>query len=248
MEGSILVIRNDYKIDSGFQTELEINYQLHIVENTQFALDVIDDHYIDIFIFMSDEHIEISTEAFLNNLLNANRSIITPVVFVSKNSNEELQKRINLSCNWYFLLYPIDFEDLKFVLKQIENTLEFFEKSITLEKDGFEYEYRVKDISRIERSGNRKITVFGMHTLDDLATELEFTYRSSLEKFLVEFGVDKKIKQAHQSWLVNVSKIREVRPTTMELVLDDGTIVPSSRKFIGQFYKKKSRKKGMDDA
>jgi len=121
--------------------------------------------------------------------------------------------------------------------KKIANFLD--DKAIKIRKNRHLYTYKVKDISRIYRTRDKYINIYSRNPVT-LAEEVEEFYcEFSLPSFLKFHGIEKYMKQAQQSWLVNVSEVKIVNSTDMELVLWDGNIVPTSSKYIKNFYEKK---------
>lgn len=245
--GRILMIQNNYSIEPELQKQLEEKYLVHTTLDSKEATNMIDETYFDIFIIMLDDHIDNSTWFFLDELRTI-QDVHTPVVFMIQAPSDDLQSALYRNGSWSAIPQTINHQDFMVAIsEQIRIAYKICDKIITLEKDGYRYPYRVRDISYIERSGDRKITVYGSHMVDPLETKVEFSYSPGLDKFLVDFGIEREIKQAHQSWLVNTSKVRKARTADMKLILDDGTIIPTSRKHISKFQKKKLKKKGRDD-
>ena len=237
--GSILFVKNNYEIDSELLKRLEKDYKTYVAIDTWAGLDIISEQHIDTFIFMSDNHIEKSTQNFLKELY-TERSQLTPIIFVSEKPDKALQSKINKSNSWYFTPYPIHHEDFIEIVKNsmVMATL-LDDKSIILKKSGHEYHYNIRDISRIQRSKDKHIKVYSRNAETGIKNTEEFFYNYPLHKFSKHHNIEKQIKQAHQSWLVNASKVKEIRVADTELVLTDGTVVPTSRKYINNFRKRK---------
>lgn len=235
--GSILIVQNDYKINLELLELLEKEYHIYVAEDVWEGLNLIEEHYIDTFVMMLDRHIGEEIKRFLKELWK-NRSKHTPIVFIAEKPSEELHLHLYKNSSWYFTEYPINYEDfISIIAHSMELADILNDKGIVLKSNRHLYLYKVKNISRIERSKNRYINIYS-HNPTMLTEEVQtFYYPGTLQKFLKEYDVEKQIKQAHQSWLVNISDIKEVRITDLELVLMNGTIIPTSKKFIHNFRK-----------
>jgi len=236
--GSILIIQNSYEIDQDLLELLEKAYQVHTASDTWEGLNIIDEYHIDIFVIISNDHIEASTKDFLKELWKK-RSKHTPVVFISEKPSENLQFSLYKNSSWYFAEYPINHEAFISIINhamELVNILD--DQSIMLKKNRYLYPYKVKNISRIERTRNRYIKIYSRNPITLVEEQKEFFYPDPLHEFSKRHGVEKQIKQAQQSWLVNVSDIKEIRTTDMELVLVGGAVVPTSSKFIDNFRNK----------
>jgi len=240
--GSILIIKNSYEIDPKLLELLEAEHQVYIESETWGGLDVIDEHHIDVFVVMSDDHVELSIWEFLK-AAREGRSRFTPIIFISKQQNDVLQSEINKRGSWYFLLFPVNQEDF---LTIVEDSMEMVgmldEKTIILEKSGHAYPYKVKDISRVERTPKRRIKIYSQKPGTNEEEEEEFFFDEPLEEFIKIHGIGTQIKKAYQSFLVNASHVKEVRKVDKELVLRNGVVVPTSKKFIDNFVLKTSKK------
>jgi len=237
--GSILFVKNNYEIDSELLKQLEKDYRIYVAIDTWDGLDIISDHHIDTFIFMSDNHIEKSVQNFLKELY-MERSQLTPIIFISEKPSEILQLKINKSSSWCFTPYPIHHKDFIEIIKSSMKMATFLnDRTIALKKSGHEYHYSVRNISRVQRSRDRYVKVYSRDSETDIEDVEEFFYDHPLHKFSKHHDIEKQIKQAHQSWLVNASKVKEIRVADTELVLTDGTVVPTSRKYINNFRKRK---------
>ena len=242
--GSILFIKNNYEIDPELLKQLEKDYKTYIVIDTWEGLDIISDHHIDTFIFMSDNHIEKSTHEFLDEL-HKERTKFTPIIFISKQPNDDLHKNLYENSSWNFISYPINHEKFIRMIKNSMAMADFLDdRIIVLEKSGHEYRYNIRNISRIQRSRDRHIKIYSRNSETGIEDAEEFFYDHPLHKFPKHHGIQKQIKQAYQSWLVNTSNVKEVRITDTELVLNNGVVVPTSRKYITNFRKEKPKKRG----
>lgn len=241
--GSILIIQNNYEIEEELQKKIKTVCNLYIAQDVWEGLDIIEEHYVDAFAIISEEHIEKATWEFLNEL-RKNRSKFTNIIFISATPSKELQVHLFKNNTWCFIPLPIVHDDFMSMVKNAIEMANFFDdKSIILRKNHHDYRYQVKNILKIERSKNRYIKIY---TWDPLAPqtgkEEEFFYDAPLYEFIEEHGIEKQFKQAYQSWLVNEAKIVEIRRSDLELVLADGSVVPTSKKFINNFSKGKNRK------
>ena len=233
--GSILIITNNYEIDPELLELLEKEYRIHIASDTWDGLNIIDEHHIDTFAIMSNDYIEKSIMDLLIELA-ASRSIATPVIFISENPRETLQSKVNKSGSWYLIEYPLNHGDFMTMIRNtmiIANALN--DRSITIRKKRIPYTYKVRNISRIKRTKDRYIKIYSRNPITLIEEEEEFFYEFPLPEFLKEYGIEKEIKQAQQSWLVNASEIKEVRKADMELVLANGIVIPTSKKYINNF-------------
>jgi len=235
----ILIIKNNHDLDVELQRQLEESYQIHLAKDAFEGQTIINKNYIDVSIIISDNHIEEDTWSFIK-MLHVEQSELSPIIFISNEVSKELQAHLCVTYGWFFTSSPIEHEILmEIISKAMEIAQVINEKSIRLKKKkghSFAYKYKLKDISRIERSRDRTIKIYASNSF--YGEELEFFYPFPLQEFLVEHGIEKEFKQAHQSWLVNVSHVRKIFLTDLKLILADGTVVPSSRKFIGQFKEK----------
>ena len=236
--GSILIIKNNYEVDPELLKLLKQSYKVHLAEDAWHGQDILSENYIDVSIIASDDHIEKSTWDFINEL-HRDRLETTPIIFISKKLNEQLSTELLERGGWFFLSYPIDKEKFLAILKnqamamaQVYNT-----KGIILKKSRESYHYKIKDISRIERTTSKSIAVytFNSHTLEE--TKKEFRYEFSLVGFLKLHNIENFFTQASQSCLVNTAEVEVVKGSTMELVLRCGASVPVSRNYIKNFRK-----------
>ena len=237
--GSILIIHNDYDIDPALQKILKQEYTVHVAQDTWEGLDIIDENHIDIFVIMSNNHFETTIENFLKELRKI-RSDVTPIIFISKKSTEALNLEILKNGGWYFIEYPIDNQAFLIMIKnamKIANALD--DRMILLKKKRHTYPYQVKNIIRIQRSRDRYIKVYSRNILTHIEETEEFFYDAPLSNFPIEHGIEKQLKQAYQSWLVNISEIKKINEPDMELEMINGTKVPLSRKYSENFGIKK---------
>lgn len=242
--GSVLIIKNNYEIDLKLLKQLEKSDKIYMAVDAWEGLDIIDEHYIDIFVILSINPIEKSTWEFLSELYNS-RSRITPIIFVAEQPSENLQSEINKNGNWYFIKYPLHHQDFISIIKNamlIANVLD--DKGFVLTKDGLPYAYQIKHISRIERNKHRYIKIYHRNPLSQIEETEEFPYKKSLDYFLEEYHLTKYIKQASQSWLVSVAEVKEIRTVNnkKELILTNGTVIPTSRIYLKNFQKKRTKK------
>jgi len=239
---SILIIEKNYKFDPQLQVKLEKENRLYFAKDIHDAIEIIEEHYIDIFVIMSETHIDLPTEKFLQTLYET-RPIITPIIFIAENPDETLYSKVSQTGGWYLLKFPIDRHDFLNVVQNITEIANLIEvKNIQILKNGAVFPYSIKDIIRIERSRNKHINVFS-HGLKPGTEEVnEFFYAPPLAQFISDHNLGRWVKKAHQSWLVKVSEIKEVRPTEMVLILKNGKVIPTSRRHINTFRPKKTKK------
>ena len=236
--GSILIIKNNYELQPEVLERLEKVYKVYVVEDTWGGLDTIDEHHIDIFAIMLDDYIEASTQDFLKEL-NKSRSRFTPVIFIAKVSNEQLKSVCYKRSSRYLTSHPIHHEELMLIIKDaMEIAVLLDDKSIVLEKVGHQCHYKVRDISRIERSRNRTIKVYSRNPDSQMDESEEFHFDAPLAEFPKQHGIEKYLEKPHQSWLVNKSHVRSVRTADMEIDLAHGIAVPANKAYIKKFKKK----------
>jgi len=242
MIGSILIVKNNFEFDLELQNQLEARYFTCMAQDVEDAIDMIEDTSFDAIIIMLETDIDVSTWDLVDRVQRIYENC-SAFIFMAKNASSSLQSTVYRGMNWNCIPFSINQEDFVNVCSKAINLAQrLYGKTIVLEQKRQRYEYNVNAISRIERSGDRKIKISGQHSRIDHSVELEFTFNGSLQKFIEEYGVGDKIKQAHKSWLVNMSYIKSVDPTGMLLYLDDGTVVMTSRKFIDEFRVKKQKK------
>ncbi|MCL2559386.1 MAG: LytTR family transcriptional regulator DNA-binding domain-containing protein [Turicibacter sp.] len=240
--GSVLIIKNNYEIEQALQDKLKEKYQLHIVEDAWSGLDTLDEHHIDVFIMMSAEE---TSDEILNFLRQAreDHSEWTPTIFISTERTEKLQLERDKSVASFFIPYPIiDNELLERLETCVRVAVLFDDQTIIIEKNGDDYKYKVKHVSRIERIKGRRIKVYYHNPVTQMEETEDFYYDHPLEDFITFHRVENRIRQAHQSWLVNTSHVKSVSSADYELILYDGKAVPTSRKFIGNFKRKRINK------
>ncbi|MCL1990172.1 MAG: LytTR family transcriptional regulator DNA-binding domain-containing protein [Defluviitaleaceae bacterium] len=238
--GSILFITNNHEIEPTLLKQLEKAYKVYLASDTWDGIDMMNENHIDAFAIMSNWHIEPVTENLLEELRKT-RSKFTPTIFISKQPSDDLNTRLYTRSGWYFSVYPIHQERFMTIVSDaMELAHSVDDKTIKLKKNRDEYPYKVRNISRIKRSRHRCIKIYSQNPITGVEEEEEFFYDLPLATFLKNNGIEKYIKQSHQSWLVNVSKVKEVRTADTELVLFDGTVVPTSKKFIVNFKKSKN--------
>lgn len=241
---SILLITNNYEIDPELQALLEQNYKIFIAKNTSSGLAILAEEYIDVFIIMSDHYIEEGNQDFVMQLYSElDRPKVTPIIFSSTELSEELNADI-LKYGWDFVPYPLHYDYLMLILKKamiIANTIS--DQTIFLKKSAREYRYKVKNILRIERSRNRHVKVHSRNPLTQEMEVEEFYFEFPLGQFIKRHGIKRYLVQSQQSWIVNVTEIKIVDPVYMMLIMLDGTAVPTSLKFVGNFLSEKELKK-----
>lgn len=88
---------------------LESKYKVYVRQDAYNGVELISENYVDIFVIMSDNHIETETWEFINEL-HKNRMKITPIVFVSHTLSDDLESHRH-RYGWFFHLYPIRHED-----------------------------------------------------------------------------------------------------------------------------------------
>lgn len=236
--GSILIIKNDYEFDPELLKRLEQDYRIHFSKDAWDALDIISENYIDIFAIISNDHHEASIEDFFREL-EATRSDATPIILISEKPSKDLQSKAHQK-GWYLIGYPINHQHFISAIKRstiIANALD--DRIIILEKRGHKYPYKIRNISRIQRTKNRYIKVYSRNAITLVEEEEEFFYEHPLYEFPKHYDIEGQIKQAQQSWLVNVSEIKEIRITDTELVLHSGVVVPTSKNYIKNFIRQK---------
>ena len=216
-------------------------YKVYLAKDAWEGLDIIDENYIDIFAIVSNDHIEKSTWDFLNEL-HKEREKITPIIFVSEKPSEDLNANI-YKYGWYFIPHPIDHTDFMTLTKRVMKVANGLDdKVIELKKNRHYYTYKVKNITRIQRTRAKHIKVFSRDDVTHAEEEEEFFYEFPLHRFIEDHDIEKYMKQAQQSWLVNASEVKIVNPTDMELVLRNKAVVPTSKNYIDNFYKEEAKK------
>ena len=234
--GSVLIVNNDRKFDSTLLKWLEQNYKIYFATDGWDALDIISEYHIDVPIVMSDDHHEAFIEEFFKEL-EATRSAAMPVILISANPNPPLQAKAHQK-GWYLIKAPIEHQLFIDVINRTMIVADALnDKTLILEKNSHKYPYKVKNITRIQRSRDRCINVYSLNPATLVEEVKEFSFKSTLAQFPKQYNIEKYFKQAQQSWLVNASMVKEIRTVDMELVLFDGTVVPTSKKFIENFIK-----------
>jgi len=234
-KGSILVVRNNHKLNLELQSQLEKDYRTHAVRNSEQASKLIDKNYFDVVIIMLNDDIDESTWFFLDELQEG-QSVFTPVIFVVKQESENLQETLIRNRRWSTLPYSLDAE--RFMIAVVA-TMEmaqdvFVDKSFAMKRRGRRYLYRAQDVLRVRRSRGRSVELYLRET--DKAEEFYFKY--PLDEFAKRYGVEKFIKQASQSWLINIDEILFIDTVEWEIVLVDGTKIPTSKNYVGNFIEK----------
>ena len=236
--GSVLLIKNNYSVDEELLEQLREKYKIHLANDAWDGLNVIDENNIDVFVIFSGNHTEPSTKDFIKGLHQEGFDVV-PIIFISEKQSEELLADMNKMGYWYFISYPVDYKDFKTVLKRAMNIAEAFDKkSIMLKKQRHLYTYKVRDISRIQRSSkNRHIIVYSRDPITGIEKKEEFFFEYPLHYFIKRHGLEKYIKQAQKGWLVHASEVVKIKTDDMELVLRCGTVIPTSKKYIDNFKK-----------
>lgn len=235
----ILIIAEDnYEVDLELLGLAKKNYKTHVV-NSCTGLDTIGKQYFDWSIIMADDLEKASIKEFTMEFLKK-RSLLTPIVYVSANRDEELIEKLSWSSGRYFLQYPIDPEKSKKVVADALRIMDVLDdKIITFEKDGYGYPYKATDIYAIELVETRRIKVYGRDQIDGTEEDRIFFYKAAFKDLPMKYGVERFLVQAKQNWLVNPFYIKEVRKKDEEILLKTGMVVPSSRGNIKKFGKKK---------
>lgn len=124
-------------------------------------------------------------------------------------------------------------------LMTIINALD--EKIITLKKDGMLYSYNARNLSRVQRVDRRYIRIYRQEAPYSPDEGETFFYVGSLANFITDLGLEKYLKQANRSWLVNPSVINNINRASdrIELVLKNNEVVPTSRNHVKKFQIKK---------
>ena len=238
---SILIIKDNEVIDPDFPVELETLYKVYFAQDAREGLDIINEYYIDLFVIMSGDHTKRSIKNFLKELY-SKRSKFTPIIFIAEKPSKTLQSKLYTRSGWCFIKYPIERENFSIVIKNATEMASLFDddKYIVLTKNmrREKHVYKVIDITRIQRSKPSYIKVYSRNALTSVEEEKEFFYRESLQKFLEDYDIGKRFKQAQQSWLVNISEVKKIRKADLTLILNNGVEVPTSKKYIANFRNK----------
>jgi len=232
MDGRILLIQNRLKIHFVIRELLEKNYQVHTAIDAEQASTVIDKNYFDMLIIFLDDHIDESTW-FLIDELHAEQSVFTPIIFVVNEESEALKETLMHNRRWSaipFTMIPKHFMTVVASTMQIAQDI-FVDKSFMLKRKGHRYLYKAKDILLIRRGKGRNLQLY---LREDGKVE-EFYSKHSLETFAQHYGIEKFLKQASQSWLVNIDEIVFIDTIEWEITLKNGTKIPTSRNYIDNF-------------
>jgi len=228
------MITHDYDIEPELLKTLADKYRSHVVKNAWDGLDAIAEAYFDVFVVFSNDHSEAHIEAFFNELEKM-QALATPIILVSENPSEALQTKAHQNA-WYLFSRPIN---LLYFMTAIDRSVHLAnaldQRTIILEKGGHKYKYRIRDIQRVQKSRDRNVLVYSVDALTGKEIAREFFFKHALSRFPAYYGIEKQLKQAQQSWLVNAFRVTEIRTNDMELVLDDGTVVPTSKKYMRNF-------------
>jgi len=231
----ILFIRNNYEIDSKLLELLKKDYKVSIVGDADDAQVIIREKYIDVFVIASDNHIEENTWKFFKEL-HKNRSEMTPIIFISKQEPNQILNSNLYVYNWYFMPCPIDHSLFSTLMERVMITARTLnDKSIVLMRNRIYHPFKVVDVSRINRSKPRHITLYSDNPQKGKEDEEEFFYRGPLSDFPKKYGVEMFFKQASQSWIVNVNYVKEINPTDMIITLKNGIEIPTSENYIHHF-------------
>lgn len=236
--GSVLIVTNNYSIDPELIEKMEEEkHTVHLVKDTCAASEIIDKRYFDGFIMITDDPLSEENKEFLDKLQKQHIKG-TMIVFISKKRSLSLQDDIRNYIGGHLLAYPVNQEELIELMSwSMELASAIDTKKIILRKRWKLYPYRVKDIFAVERTEKRHIKI---HYCDPdkphiVKTE-EFFYRFSLKSFIKKHGLEKHMRLVQNAWLVNLSKVKMVDPTAEWLVLINGMVVPTTKKFIEDVF------------
>lgn len=235
--GSFLIVTNNRAIESESLKYLQNQHKASVAKNECEGRDRMDERYFGALIIATDEPLSDSVQKFVD-YFQCGRKIQAPVIFISENASKELLCEIIQKYTFADLIsYPIDFNEFMIAVIKSKNIVSVTQtKKVIIYKKGVKYEYDVGDIFSVYKSKRWNITIYN----GDGEGE-EFHYEFPISQFIEDYELEGYIKQSQQSWLVNVSKIKEVVRKKMILILDNGTVVPTSRKFIKGFSRKKER-------
>jgi len=240
---NILLIKNNHNIDPKIQKLLAKDYTIYIVENVGDALKTVKEKYIDVFIILTTDFIQEGNLDFVQQVYEK-QSNVTPFIFSAAALTEDLDVA-RFKYGWDFIPYPIEIEYFLPMLKKamiIARTLN--EQVIVLKKNAVQYRFNVSEIVRVNRIRNRYIRVYWRNPENNEIETEDFFFEFPLGQFITRLEVGKHLVQSHQSWIVNLAEVKIVDPIKMVLIMIDGTIVPTSQKFVRNFLGEKKRKGG----
>ncbi|MCL2558963.1 MAG: LytTR family transcriptional regulator DNA-binding domain-containing protein [Turicibacter sp.] len=237
---SILIVTNDYIVEPEVLELLAKDYHVLVASDEVDEFDIIDKTHIDVFMIMSEKHINDATWDLFCELDRRGREL-TPVIFVSETLDEELNARILQTGYQYFTHFPFDHDELIGILKNaMLLASKFYEKVVILEKNRIEFHHPVKRITHIKKIEKRWVRIFYLEGNEEKSDD--YPYDAPLGDFPKRHGVEHHLKQAHQSWLVNPAYIKAASRVDTEITLETGSKVPIGGKFLSDFTKKKKKK------
>ena len=237
---SALIILNNYVIDPELLLILKKMWRVYVADNTWDGQTIMEKNHMDIFIIFSDDHINQVTWRLIKEI-HKKRSRMTPIIFVAEKQSEDLISPLADYGGWYFEPYPLDHQKM---LKKLDYAMEdadvLHTKAIRLKKRNEVYDFKIKHVIYVERIEAKRIRVCFYNPATLVEETEEFYDALGLSSFTKRHGIESYMKQTHQSWLVNTSFIRKLQTrgkSIYEIILLNGTNIPTGRKHIENFLK-----------
>jgi len=240
---SILIIQNGNKLDESLISPLLPLYKIYEAKNIAEAIDFIQDVFIDVFIIVTRDYVDLGIKQFLIEL-HSDRSLLTPVILISEINDEKLQAQAFTNKIFSLISKPVvEINFLEEIKKSIMLSSLVDERTITLigkRGTGVEKTYKVRNIYLIERHKHRHIIVHSWDEYQRQHMQEEYFFSFPLSSFPKKFNLEKHLKQCHQSWLVNVNKITKIDEQDMEVHLENKQRAPVGATYLKQIKGGKS--------
>jgi len=237
---SVLVVENDHKLTPALLELLKKEYKVYIADDIWDGETIKDEHNVDVIILLLSHHIESDMWTFLETISNKKVHPMR-VIFVSEQFDEKLYPHFYKNFGWLFTSYPVKYQELNILIKKSERLTNTFNKTIKLEKRGYEDHIKVRDVVRVKRVGSSVRVYYLNHDTDEEETG-DYFFPHGLAEFPKKHGIGKHLKQASQSWLLNPDYIKSINFADMEIVLTTKEKVPTSKQFVVNFTEKYKEK------
>ena len=234
---AILLITGGNKLSLDIMAILENKAKVFIPKDLWEAEDIYEKHHID-FAFIITQELDEPIQRFISGYQRYH-STEKILVLASAELTTKMTEQI-VKYPWFHSPYPPEPTAFLELINRVTRISQFFDdKTITLEKRGYQHTYKARNIKNIVRSKPHYITI----NTDDGSESEEFYFRESLTLFTTIHGIEAYLKQANQALLIRPTDVFQVKLSTYELIMKDKTTIKSSRKFIYNFSKRKRKDK-----
>jgi len=213
-------------------------WDLKVVANEKAGYKLLKSGYFDALIARADHPLNPVIQRFIDSF-QKNRPVLAPIIFISENASHQLRLEIIEKHGFAELISdPIDLDDFKVALARIEAPVSIARSRIIqiIDVEGDPQTYNIEDIYSVQKFDRRYIKIYGACN-----TAKVFPFDFPITEFITEYKLEIHLKQAHQSWLVNVANVKRTDPTKMWLVMKNGTVVSTTRNHVDNFRDKEKR-------